>query len=153
MFKVKISGTPSIRFADVECTECGHLTEDVWKDEFEASDKKCQACENGVMVEVFRTAPHTDFHDTKKIFVPGFEKGHQTFSSHREVEQYAASRGKVVMTKDQWEQLPIDTPEERMEKNLAPLREKAFEKTKYRLEHGYNADHGPVAKESDLKES
>jgi hypothetical protein len=153
-FRVIMKGTPSPRMIDVECRSCGELFEDLWKDDFEASDKKCRVCENGSMVEVFRRSAHTDFHDTKPIFVPGFRKGHQHFTSHIAMERYAKENGKVVIDNaSKWEQLPVDTPEDRIDRHEKETgaRQRALNKARYRLSHGYQ-DHAPLTQEKDLKE-
>jgi hypothetical protein len=147
-FKVVMKGAPTRRLTDIRCEECGDLVEDVWKDEFEASDKKCQVCENLSMVAVLR-APHNDFHDTKPIFIPGFEQGHQHFSSHLAAERYAKAHNKTIIPNaSKWEQLPVDTPEERINRHEKETgaRQKALDRAGYRLSHGYK-DHKSLEKE------
>ena len=145
-YSVKITGAPSRRLTDIRCESCQMLIEDVWKDEFEESDRKCEC--GGELVAVLR-APHNDFHDTKPIFIPGFVPGHQHFSSHLAAERYAKQNNKTIIANaSKWEQLPVDTPEERIDRHERETgaRQKALDRAKYRLSHGYK-DHQPLEKE------
>jgi len=130
-YRVIVKGTACARLVDVECHKCGLLLEDVWRDEIEPSCPECHASE---MVEVFRSAPMIDFRNTKPITLPGYQN--KKFTSHRSMEAWAKRHNKVVMTENQFEQLPHDTPEERIEKANAPKRTEAIKKATYKIRHG-----------------
>ena len=129
-YRVVVKGTACARLVDVECHKCGLLLEDVWRDEIEPECPECHAKE---MVEVFRTAPMIDFRNTKPIKLMGQK---ETFTSHREMERWAKNHNKTVLpdAKD-FESLPYDTPEERIEKTNGPKRKAAIEKATYKLRH------------------
>jgi hypothetical protein len=139
-YRVIVKGTPNARLVDVECHRCGLLLEDVWRDEIEPECPECNATE---MVEVFRSAPMIDFRNTSPIRIPGV-KG--KFESHREMERWAANyrdpqTGEhkpktVIPNAREFEMLPVDTPEERIEKANGPKRREAIAKAKYKLQHG-----------------
>lgn len=130
-YRVIVKGDAPARLVDVECHSCLLLQEDVWKDEI---DPKCPRCGAHEVVVVYRSAPMIDFRNTKPIRIPGLK---QRFESHRSMEKWAKDNGKTVIpSASEYEQLPVDTPEERIEKINGPKRREAIAKTKYKLEHG-----------------
>lgn len=115
----------------MECHECGLLQEDVWKDEIEPM---CPKCHTRSVLEVFRRAPMVDFRNTTPIRIPGVKR---KFTSHREMESWAKLNGKTVIpSAREYEMLPVDTPEERIEKANGAMRREAIKKVAYRLKHG-----------------
>ena len=140
-YRVIVTGTPPSRLVDVECHECGLLQEDVWRDEV---DKVCPKCHTSSVLEVFRRAPMVDFRNTSPIRIPGVK---QKFTSHREMESWAKINGKTVIPNArEYEMLPVDTPEERIEKSNGPKRREAVKKAMYSLRHP--KANGTVEKES-----
>lgn len=127
-YRVIVTGTPSPRLVDVECHECLLLIEDVWRDEIPPA---CPRCGTKAMIEVWRSAPTIDFHDTKPIEADGVK-----FKSFRAMEKWEKRHNKTVMTANQWEQLPVDTNEERLARGDAS-RTEAIKKTHYKLKHGH----------------
>jgi hypothetical protein len=133
-FRVIVSGTPTARLVDVECHACGGVIEDVWRDEIPV---KCPGCHLHMgLIEVFRRSPMMDFNGTSPIVVPNGKNPLQ-FSSYTAMEKWQGRHNKSIMTPSQWEQIPSDTPEERIEKKNGIKRKEAIAKTAYKLKHGY----------------
>lgn len=131
-FRVIVKGTPVARLVDVECHKCGLLLEDVWRDEIAPECPECHGA--GELLEVFRSAPMIDFRNTKPIRLAG-AKG--KFTSHRQMEQWAKQNNKTVFpTAREYEMLPVDTPEERIEKANGGKRKEAIARATYKLKHG-----------------
>ena len=140
-FRVIVKGTSPARLIDIECHNCGLLIEDIWKDQI---DPECPECKTVSMLEVFRRAPMVDFRNTKPIRIPGLK---QTFTSHREMESWAKVNDKTVIpSAREYEMLPVDTPEERIDKANGPKRHEAVKKAMYSLRHPKAS--GTVAKET-----
>ena len=112
---------------DVECHSCLLLQQDIWRDEI---NPRCPRCGVEGVVEVFRRAPVLDFHDTKPLVVDGVGG----FKSVRAMDAYEKRHDRTIMTPQEWERLPVDTLEERVEKNT-PSRLEAIRKTRYQLKH------------------
>jgi hypothetical protein len=130
-YRVIVKGTPNARLVDVECHRCGLLLEDVWRDEIQPECPECNASE---MVEVFRSAPMIDFKNTKPIRLAGVN---QKFESHRAAEKWSKDHNKTFFpTAREYEMLPVDTPEERIEKANGSKRREAISRAKYKLQHG-----------------
>lgn len=127
-YRVIVKGTPSPRMVDIECHNCGLVLEDVWRDEIEP---QCRRCGTGTMIEVWRRSATLDFHDTKPIEADGVK-----FKSFRAMEAWEKRHNKTVMTANSWEQLPVDTPQERLSRNDATRAER-IRKTHYKLKHGH----------------
>ena len=130
-YRVIVKGDAPARLVDVECHNCRLLQEDVWKDEI---DPRCPRCGIQGVVEVYRSAPMIDFRNTKPIKLAGVKR---KFTSHREMERWAKENDKTVFpdAKD-FESLPHDTPEERIERANGPKRREAIERVAYKLKHG-----------------
>ena len=126
-YRVIVKGDAPQRLIDVECHSCLLLQEDVWKDEV---DVRCPRCGENDVIEVYRRSAALDFYDTKPLEIPGVAK----FKSHRAMEAWEKRHNKTVMTPNAWEQLPVDTSEERLARGDASLKE-AIKKTHYKLKH------------------
>ena|ERR1039458_4543807 len=128
-YRVIFKGDAPARLVDIECHNCALLQEDVWRDEIPS---RCPRCGTGELIEVYRRSAMLDFHDTKPLEIPGVAK----FKSYRAMEAWEKRHDKTVMTANAWEQLPVDTSEERLARGDA-TRKEAIKKTHNKLKYGH----------------
>jgi hypothetical protein len=140
-YRVIVRGAPARRLVDVECFECGRIEDDVWEDEI-------PVC-HGPMEKVWKHAPIVDA--KMPFYVASLGK---TFTTHIEMDRYAAANNKVVDKidgrKDQSPAFKTKTTEERLAagQEKAGLRE-IIKERHYRQKHGYK-DFAPMTTEAQL---
>ena len=134
-----------MRLIDLRCTLCLAEWDDVWSDEvFET----CPKCGVGAVVKAWKRAPIVDARGPFYVESLG-----RKFTSHHEMDAYAAKNGKVmdlVDGRNPTSSFKSTTVAER----LAAGQKKAdlpelIKKTSYRLRHGYK-DVPPLSREADL---
>lgn len=125
----------SFRMMDFRCPVCGKVYLDLLMDtEYVEAPECCN-----VTAVWFLSAPPTV--DARAPFYD--QSLGQTFTSFRQVDQYAKANGKVIVGAN--ERPKFKTTEERIDANR-PKRMEAVRKSYYRLKHGYQ-DHPPLEKD------
>jgi hypothetical protein len=133
-----------MQLIDLRCASCSTVFEDVWWDEvFE----KCLSC-GGKVTKVLLRAPIVDAREPFYVESLG-----RKFTSHHEMDAYAAKNGKVVDLVDGRKSSPTYKSTSVAER-LAAGQKKAdlpeiIKKASYRIKHGYQ-DVPPLTKEADL---
>jgi hypothetical protein len=134
-----------MQLIDLRCASCDTDFDDVWWDEV---FRLCPICHNDSVSKVMKRAPIVDAREPFYVESLG-----RKFTSHHEMDAYAAKNGKVVDLVDGRKSSPTyksTTVEER----LAAGQKKAdlpeiIKKASYRIRHGYQ-DVPPLTKEADL---
>jgi hypothetical protein len=134
-----------MRLLDLRCTLCPSEWDDVWADE--AFDV-CPKCGVGAVVKAWKRSPMVDAREPFYVESLG-----RKFTSHHEMDAYAAKNGKVMDLVDGRKSMPTYKSTSIAER-LAAGQKKAdlpeiIKKSRYRLRYGYK-DSPPLTKEADL---
>lgn len=136
-YRVIVRGSTPRHLVDVECSKCKVKIFDVWEDEI-------PECCTVPMQKVLLRPPSVDSRSPFQVL----SLGGPSFSSYRQMENYAKETGQVVVPKEEQQRMRRTTTEERLKKTL-PQKIEAFNKAKYRLKHGYR-DHPKLPTEKEI---